>query len=513
MPHLQRVLAQPAQFGRRAQPGDFGTGAGEAQVAQAIESVGQVAGQFFDAEMTQQVAVQAAEVREEINELISDPGLDLERFDKESKEILKRHEETISSRRFKSDFSLQVGGLIERGRVRVRSNIWARQVDSAKAKLDRAGRLLADQFGKARTETEKFEIRDEFFTLMAIAESQHLIKDQERFRREQAFQKEALGSDIREAIREDAASAVDGLLAGTLGSGLPEAEIQVWLDRAVAKHSADIRQGNAESARLDREKKAADRAEHKAAKTELDLLLDTSDRGTPSEAAEAMGQFNERFEQLFPLFTSAERKSYRVVQMEGGGIGGAATNPGVYNTLYSLASVGALTTTEGELLTDEIEEAYRLGNLRLVHRDSLLATQDDRRFGDSELFLKRSLKVGESAFGEERFIAQQKSAQALQAFTDWKLQNPTASREDATKFVDRLVRAASLEELLDIEIANLQPFFAIKDPNNPNRIDVLATRRATKAEADREGGLSAFDYAVQLRWIERIERAQGLADR
>lgn len=520
MPRLEDFIGSQAPGGRRARPGDFGTGAGLEQLGRAVGQVGDVLEQFAKAEITQRVNAEAAEVRAELNELLDDPLLTPEQFEKDSKEIVKQHQATLPFPRTKADFSLKVAGLVDRGLAQVRGAEMKRLADAATAHLDRMQQRLTDEFGQATTQVEKAEIIDEFLHNLEIAQQTRVIGHVDRFNREQAFLKEGLGGDIRQAIREatlgppeDAADAVQGLLDGTLGRGLPDADVQAWLRTATNAYESDLRKRAARVVRLSRIEKDRVIAEHKRATNTLDGFLDLADRSTGEEKEKALADFAESFLADFDLFSKEEKEFYRDREREGGGLGGGETDPLIYNQFYSLASAGRLTVRRGgPFLTDEIDKAYREGNLNRAARDNLFATQDDRRFGDAERFLKRALQVGETAFGRDDFIPAQKTAQALQEFTDWKIENPRASREDAQKFAERLARAAGIEELIDIESANLRPFWAVvDDPNRPFEINVPATRAATKRQYDDPNNpISFHDYDTQIHWINRIQRAQEL---
>jgi hypothetical protein len=379
MPRIPRIIAQPRAGGRRAVASDFGGGQGTAAVAGAVSKFGDEAYGFAEADLTQRAAVQVAETRTEVNAVVDELSRDgdynthLERFDEATKEIVNQRREQVRFPRFRAAFDQETRSVVERARVHVRGNVWKRQVDNARGNLDRASQLLADQLGEAKDESEKIEIKQQFLMLMEIAERQNLIGAQDRFKREQAFNKEALGSDIREAIREDSAGAVQGLLDGSLGGGLPESEIQVWLDRAVKKYEADLKE-DARDERRDRQaQERVEKEERRAAKSELDRLLDTGD-------LETLGT---RINDLWDVLSSEDRQFYRRREEAGGGLTGGDSNPVTYNTLDDLASRGKAQTADGLFVEDEIEAAYRRDDLNRADRDRLIKQLSDRRFGDA----------------------------------------------------------------------------------------------------------------------------------
>ena len=511
MPRLEDFIGSAAPGGRRAQPGDFGTGAAVEQLGRSVGGLGDVFETFAKAEITQQSNAEAAEVRSELNTLLSDPLLTPEQFEKESKEIVKQHQSTLPFPSTKADFSLKVEGLVERGRAKVRGAEMKRMVDRATAHLDRTQQSLANDFGKAESQAEKDEIVEQFGAALDVAQQQRVIGHQDRFNRVKSFTKEAQGGDIREAIRrakegpaEGAADAVTGLLDGTLGGELSEADRQSFLSTAVRGWEADLRHRNAEANRLDRARIRAETAAHDSAVSELDKMIDQVDRGD----VEQLGAFNIRFEQLFDILSQDERKFYRKRQREGGGLVGGESDPGVYNQLDDLATAGAPETLEGEPIKPAIETAYRNDLLSRPDRDRLLGKSVDRRFGDAEAFMKESLDASGMRLGRRRFVQQAKTAQALRDFQDFKINNPNASREEAFDFAEDLVVAAGTFDLRKIAIANVKPLNSVfSDPTKPLEIDIIATRRATR-EAFENGELDTREMAVELRRIKRMNIAQ-----
>lgn len=514
MPRLEDFIGAQAPGGRRAQPGDFGSGAGLAQLGRAVGEIGDVLEQFVQTEIAQRSAAEAAEVRAELNTLLADPLLTLDQFEKDSKEIVNRHQATLPFPKTKADFSLKVGGLVERGRAQVRGAQMKRLADEATDHLDRLQQRLADQFGLATSPEVKKEILDEFVHALNIAQQQRVIGHVDRFKREQVFTREVQGGDIREAIRRakagpatGAADAVTGLLDGTLGRGLSEADRQSYISTAVRGWEADLRRRNAEANRLDQAQIRALKKTHDAAVTELDNMIDKVDRGDTA----LLGDFNIRFEELFDVLSQDERKFYRRRQRDGGGLIGGESNPLTYNTLDALATAGQAQTIEGVNVKEAIEIAYRNDLLDRPDRDRLLAKSEDRRFGDAEEFMKDSLDASGMQLGRKRFVQQAKTALALRDFTDFRIANPNATRQEAFDFAEDLVVSAGTFDLRKIAIANIKPLYSIfVDPAKPIEIDIIATRRATRAAWESKE-LDDRAYQVQLERIVRMEKAQNLA--
>jgi hypothetical protein len=164
MPRVGRLIAQPARQGRRAFAGDFGGGAGEAAIGQALGQIGQTAEALFAADMEARVSRAVAESSAELNELTfqleADPDYlsHEEQYNEGRQKILNRFREGLATERFRNVFDDRAFPIAEHLGLRVKENVRAKQLDHT-----RGSTLVAvEQFAKLAAEAESDDLREEY---------------------------------------------------------------------------------------------------------------------------------------------------------------------------------------------------------------------------------------------------------------------------------------------------------------------------------------------------------------
>ena len=155
MPRIPQVLHDPAPRGRRAAPGDFGSGAGLQAYSQASGAIAEASNVILETEMNARVSRALAGATEEIDNLRikieSDPAYEGAEatFDKGRQEILNRFQKDLAFGKYKGDFETRITPHAERARVAVAQNVMQRRLNTAAAIGLEAHAKLVDQASKA----------------------------------------------------------------------------------------------------------------------------------------------------------------------------------------------------------------------------------------------------------------------------------------------------------------------------------------------------------------------------
>lgn len=495
LPGLPRLQAGPAPAPRRASGEDFGAGVGAArqQRAGVLDQVAEASERILSAREGARAGRALSEAQLELEQvhdsLRDDPDESTHeaRFEAATKEIGERHRKSLFGA-WQGEFADRFAEASTRGAMRVRDGVRTRRIQAGIADTNATIETLSDLYARSGDDAHLEQGAE---AVGRAAGAGLITPEQARESVATLRSRGARGLFLR-LVREDPMNARQLLVDRAGGmqnmselereSALAEAELGIAHDLQERRAATELARREREDAR----KRAADEAQKSA-----DELL----------FAGRTGELQQLLAQTRDVMDAGQRRFYLDAIRDGGRAPEGKTNRAVYSDLYGRAAAG-------EPVAGEIDTAYRAGDLTREDRDRLIGAQEDRRFGEPEKFLRDSLEVGESALGQERFVAQAKSAEALRAFGDWKRDHPDATRAEAFEESRRLVQEAAVVDLSQLEVAQLAPRYAVR--GDDGRIDIAATAAATQAALD-SGQLDAPGFEEQKRRILRIRAAQQRA--
>ena len=448
MPKIPQYTHQPAQLGRQAGPRDFGGGEGDAAMAQAVAQVGQVTEKMLDLQQTTKVNSAVAESAVALSQLESaelENGDYLgraERYRDGAAEVRKKFSAGLLPS-YMAEYEDRFDPSRARGEARVRKDAWTDTIKDAKASLDIAHRTLSVDAVQAVSDTDRDGVFLDYDAQLARAEQQGLINAEEMTKRHYAFRDSVMSGDVREIIRSNPKEAI-GQLAdpeGPFATAKPE-RLGIWMDRAYSAYEADLRKqaidGDREWRRRERDDKRKGRAAQKLVISQIEL-------DTPEGLEEAGRVLDENQD----VMGAEDYLQLRRYIRSGGDIGEVKTHPGVYSELSRLTTmdiddirdeigVEDLGVSGDEILEDAIWLQYIDRTITKSDADRLVAATRDHRFGAAESHL---VMIGELAMKSARVphpLLALEAAGMVQAFQEWKSDNPKASRVEAMAYVDDL---------------------------------------------------------------------------
>jgi len=164
---IPRIEAGPAEFGRRADPGDMGSGAGALASGQAAKELGQITLALFEQEMSSKVAAASASAGSELNDLRleveqePDHHKRSELYSTGSKKITDKFRQGLMFPKYKSLYDSRISKTLNGNRLSVAQSVRQSQIDSSRADRRSSIENFHDQYKNTIDESVRKDLRDQ----------------------------------------------------------------------------------------------------------------------------------------------------------------------------------------------------------------------------------------------------------------------------------------------------------------------------------------------------------------
>ena len=424
MPNLPFAIADAAPSPERVGADTFGGDGGLGMMGQVLQRSGNFLAEVNDRVFTAEqesigrsaLASAATELADFENELQDDPDYDTheQRYQAKVDELAKRS--TGLRGPFAGEFSGQLASVGQGGLGRIRGEVRTKRNDRRHAE----GIAQRQQFTDLAAQAKTPEDRDFYRSQIAMSlesEINNGMTATQAVTEALAVEKEIASADIRESITLDPKKAFNDLL-NPFGpyKDIPEAEQQVWLQRAKAAADRDVRAQYTAEKRARALNKEAAKAANESAVNDLLAMAQPDDVGVTMEAVQ---------ERWGDLSTSEKIRFTEIAQRGGRLPHGASDNPDLVNELTARADAGDSITS---IASDGIAD----GHLTVGTFQTLNNRSRDVRFKSARDWLNGAIKPENGLFGGESPGSIRARADATLALETWIQKNPEADVLAAT---------------------------------------------------------------------------------